>query len=252
MAKHPMVDQYDLSSVKLIFSGAAPLSKELADAVKERTPVMAILQGFGMSEMTLSVLQQSLEFNTPGSVGVLRPGTWGKIIDPNTGTVLGPNERGEMCFKGSAVMKGYIRDNVATRNTIDADGWLHTGDIGYYTEDHEWFIVDRIKELIKYKGFQVPPAEIEALLLTHPNINDAGVIGIADEAVGERALGFVVRKKNSKLTEQEVLDFVNEKMSHAKRLHGGVRFIDSIPKNITGKILRRELRELAKDIKSKL
>lgn len=208
LAKHPQVDNYDLSSLKMLYSGAAPLSEELCLAVKARIPVIGVLQGFGMSEMTLSVLQQSLEFQTPGSVGVLRPGSWGKIIDPETGSVLGPNERGEMCFKGSATMKGYIGDKTATLNTIDSDGWLHTGDVGYYNENGEWFIVDRLKELIKFKAFQVPPAEIEALLLTHPEVDDAGVIGVPNEAAGEIAVGFVVRKQNSKLSEQDVLDFV--------------------------------------------
>lgn len=208
LAKSPAVSKYDLSSVLCIYCGAAPLSKEISDIVYERLNVLFILQGFGMSEMTLSVLQQTPGRVTNGSIGTLRPGTWGKIIDPDTQAVLGPNERGEMCFKGSAIMKGYISNTEATKGTIDANGWLHTGDIGYYNEEEDWFIVDRLKELIKYKGYQVPPAELEAVLLTHSQIIDAGVVGIPDEATGELAFAFVVKKKNSQLTEQEVLDFI--------------------------------------------
>lgn len=139
----------------IIGCGAAPLSKDLQDAVTARLNVFSVRQGYGMSEMTLSVLCQSDTHAKAGSVGNLRPGVWGKIIDPESGRALGPNELGEMCFKGSAIMKGYIRNPEATQATIDADGWLHTGDIGYHDDHEEWFIVDRIKELIKYKGFQV-------------------------------------------------------------------------------------------------
>lgn len=220
LAKSPLVDEYDVSSLLIIGCGAAPLSKDLQDAVKNRLNVFSVRQGYGMSEMTLSVLTQSELNNKAGSVGTLRPGVWGKIVDPSNGKTLGPNQRGEMCFKGSAIMKGYIRDVNATRETIDANGWLHTGDIGYYDEDGEWFIVDRIKELIKYKGYQVPPAEIEAVLLTHPDILDAAVIGIPDEKAGELPLAFVVRHKNSNLTEKDVCDFVASKFfKHKKSIY---------------------------------
>lgn len=208
LAKSPLVNKYDISSLLVIGCGAAPLSKEISDAVRSRLNILALRQGYGMSEMTFSVLAQSEGFEKVGSVGTLRAGVWGKIIDPETGNVLGPNQRGEMCFKGSAIMRGYVRNKVATDQTIDKDGWLHTGDVGYYDEDGEWFIVDRLKELIKYKGFQVPPAEIEAILLTHPDINDAAVIGIPDENAGELPFAFVVRKSNSNLTKEEVIEFV--------------------------------------------
>lgn len=211
LAKSPLVDQYDLSSLLVIGCGAAPLSKDVSDAVKARLNVFEIAQGYGMSEMTLSVLAQTLENNKPGSVGSLRPGTYGKVIDLETGQALGPNRRGEMCFKGNIIMKGYVNNSEATKDTIDAEGWLHTGDIGYYDEDQEWFIVDRIKELIKYKGYQVPPAEIEAILLTHPEILDAAVIGVPDERAGELPFAFVVRKPNGKLTKQDVIAYVASK-----------------------------------------
>lgn len=209
LVQSPLVDEYDLSSILIIGSGAAPCSQELLDALMKRVPsIMFIGQGYGMTEMTLSALTQTPFRMKSGSVGVLRQGVWGKIVDVETGDALGPNQRGEMCFKGSIIMKGYINNEAETKQIIDADGWLHTGDVGYYDEDEEWFIVDRIKELIKYKGFQVPPAELEAILISHQNILDAAVIGIPDEKAGELPLAFVVKRPGSNLTEKEVCDFV--------------------------------------------
>uniref|UniRef100_A0A182R867 Luciferin 4-monooxygenase n=1 Tax=Anopheles funestus TaxID=62324 RepID=A0A182R867_ANOFN len=248
LAKHPMVDNYDLSTLMTLFCGAAPLSKEIEDQVRVRLGVAFIRQGYGMSETTLGVLMQDGFENKAGSVGRVRMGQWVKVIDPETGRALGPNQRGELCFKGSLIMKGYV----GKENAIDADGWLHTGDIAYYDDDQEFFIVDRIKELIKYKGFQVPPAELEAILLEHPKISDAAVIGVPDERAGELPLAFVVKEYGEQLTEQEVRDFVAGKVSEQKRLHGGVRFVETIPKTASGKILRRELRDLVKNTKSKL
>ncbi|KAH8271443.1 hypothetical protein KR018_010792 [Drosophila ironensis] len=251
LAKHPIVDKYDLSSLMVLLCGAAPLSRETEDQIKERIGVPFIRQGYGLSESTLSVLVQNDDFCKPGSVGVLKVGIYAKVIDPDTGKLLGANERGELCFKGDGIMKGYIGDTKSTQTAIQ-DGWLHTGDIGYYDDDFEFFIVDRIKELIKYKGFQVPPAEIEALLLSHDKIKDAAVIGKPDEAAGELPLAFVVKQANVQLTENDVIQFVNDHASPAKRLRGGVIFVDEIPKNPSGKILRRILRNMLKKPKSKL
>nr|XP_016944460.1 4-coumarate--CoA ligase 1 [Drosophila suzukii] len=251
LAKHPIVDKYDLSSLMVLLCGAAPLSRETEDQIKERIGVPFIRQGYGLSESTLSVLVQNDEFCKPGSVGVLKVGIYAKVIDPDTGKLLGANERGELCFKGDGIMKGYIGDTKSTQTAIK-DGWLHTGDIGYYDDDFEFFIVDRIKELIKYKGFQVPPAEIESLLLTNDKIKDAAVIGKPDEEAGELPMAFVVKQANVELTESEVIQFVNDNASPAKRLRGGVIFVDEIPKNPSGKILRRILRDMLKKPKSKL
>ncbi|XP_017036259.1 luciferin 4-monooxygenase-like [Drosophila kikkawai] len=251
LAKHPIVDKYDLSSLMVLLCGAAPLSRETEDQIKKRIGVPFIRQGYGLSEATLGVLVQNDDFCKPGSVGILKVGIYAKVIDPDTGRILGANERGELCFKGDAIMKGYIGDTKSTQTAI-RDGWLHTGDIGYYDDDFEFFIVDRIKELIKYKGFQVPPAEIEALLLTHEKIKDAAVIGKPDEEAGELPLAFVVKQANVQLSENDVIQFVNELASPAKRLRGGVIFVEDIPKNPSGKILRRVLRDMLKKPKSKL
>lgn len=274
LAKDEIVDHFDISSLRLILSGAAPLSKEVEDFVRNRlkNPKLVIKQGYGMTELTVGVLVQK-DIIKPGSVGDLNAGVYGKVVD-EAGVALGPYKRGELCFKGSVLMMGYINDKAATSATIDKDGWLHTGDVGYYDDDLQFFIVDRIKELIKWKGFQVPPAgellfnqvlevllsynlisfsEIEALLLTNEKIKDCGVIGKPDDIAGELPLAFVV-KDDPSLTESDVIEFVADRASYAKRLHGGVIFVDEVPKNPSGKILRRELRDFLKlhELKSKL
>lgn len=212
LAKSPMVDNYNMSSVKLIRCGAAPLSKGIQDAVQKRLNIPMVRQGYGMTEGTLSFSGQSDDFSTAGSVGELRRGLQCRIVDETTGANLPAFQQGEVWLKGSVIMKGYVNDEVATRNTIDSDGWLHTGDIGYYSDKGELFIVDRLKELIKYKGFQVAPAEVEGLLLQHPKIADAGVIGKPDDASGESPLAFVVKRESMELTEQEVVQFVAGKL----------------------------------------
>lgn len=252
LAKHPMVDAYDLSSLREVICGAAPLSKEVEDAVYKRIGIQSIRQGYGMSETALSVLVQKDEIRKPGSVGSLNIGCWGKVIDPETGKSLGPNQPGELCFMGTQIMKGYINNEKATSETIDKEGWLHTGDIGFYDQDKQFFIIDRLKELIKYKGYQVPPAEIEGVLLNNPKIKDAAVIGVPDEDCGELPLAFIVKQDGVAITEEEIIKYVSEHVSAAKRLHGGVRFIEEIPKNMSGKILRRELRDLLKKPVAKL
>ncbi|KAL7043369.1 hypothetical protein ACKWTF_001475 [Chironomus riparius] len=252
LSKTPLLSNYDLSSLKLIFSGAAPLTKELEEEVKKRfNDEIIVLQAYGQTEATLGVLYSDVATAKPGSVGQLVRGTYGKVVDSD-GNILGANKVGELCFKGPFIMKGYIDNVEATSSTIDKDGWLHSGDLGYYDEDYQFFIVDRLKELIKYKGYQVPPAELEGLLSTHAKIRDAGVIGIPDEAAGELPFAFIVKEEGSDLTEQEVKDFVAKNASNPKWLRGGVKFIDAIPKNITGKILRREMKALYKTMKAKL
>lgn len=279
LAKSPLVLTYDLSSVKVIWSGAAPLSKKVENIVKDRTGVKLIRQGYGMTEGTYTFCAQNDQYHTNGSVGVLLRGLYGRVVDVDSGKILEPNQTGELHFKGQTIMKGYIGNAQATSATIDADGWLHTGDVGYYDTNGEWFIVDRIKELIKYKAFQVPPAEIEAVLLTHPQIKDAGVVGVLKEESGEAAFAFVVKQPNAQITECDVFQYVagdhpisslfksflsiallrtynllqlSERLSNPKRLHGGIKFVDAIPKSLTGKILRRVLRNMATDLKSKL
>lgn len=244
LAKSPMIDEYNLESLKLITCGASVLSKELEEAVNDRFKgKVQITQAYGMSELTLGVVSQSAVLKV-GSVGSVLPGIYGKVINEN-GASLGVNQQGELCFKGFLLMKGYIGNEKATKDTIDKDGWLHTGDIGYYDEDQQFFIVDRIKDLIKYKGFQVAPAEIEAILLSHPDIMDSAIVGIPDPKCGELPFAFVVKRSGSDLTENEVIDFVAQLASKQKHLYGGVKFVLEIPKNANRKVLRRQLRQVA-------
>lgn len=208
LAKHPLVDDYDLSSLAIIWCGAAPLSAESEDAVRQRLNIGIIRQGYGMTEGTLALFGQTDELHKSGSVGAVRHGILARICDVETGVALPANCPGELCFKGSVVMKGYVGDRQATEAMLDADGFLHTGDIGYYEETGEMFIVDRLKELIKYNGFQVPPAEIEGVLLQHADVLGAGVVGVPDERAGELPLAFVVRRTGSAVTADEIQRFV--------------------------------------------
>lgn len=208
-AKHPDVDHYDLSSLRVIWCGEAPLSAESVEAVTRRlNSAIIIRQGYGLTEGTLALIGQTDVRHKDGSVGELRPGLLARIADVETGDALPANRRGELCFKGGVVMKGYVGDRQATAAMVDADGWLHTGDIAYYEETGELFVVDRLKELIKYNGFQVPPAEIEGVLLQHSDVLEAGVVGEPDERVGERPVAFVVRREGSTVTEEEIRQFV--------------------------------------------
>jgi 4-coumarate--CoA ligase len=240
LAKHPMVDDYDLSKLEQVFSGAAPLSAELSLEAGARLGC-EVVQGYGMTETSpVTHLTPPGKFK-PGSVGVGAPNTETRIVEPVTGADLGVGEDGEVCVRGPQVMLGYLNNQAATDAMIDRDGWLHTGDIGHVDADGHLFVVDRLKELIKYKGFQVPPAELEALLLTHPAVADAAVVGQPDEEAGEVPVAYVVLRPGSEATEEEIAAFVAGQVAHYKQVRKVV-LTDAIPKSASGKILRRLLR----------
>nr|UIP35214.1 4-coumarate-CoA ligase 2 [Leucojum aestivum] len=246
LAKNPVVEKYDLGTVRMVLSGAAPLGKELEAALKGRLPQAVLGQGYGMTEAgpVISMCPGFAMRPTPaksGSCGTVVRNAELKVMDPETGFSLGRSQPGEICIRGPQIMKGYLNDPEATSATIDVEGWLHTGDVGYVDEDDEIFIVDRVKELIKFKGFQVPPAELEALLLSHPFIADAAVIPQKDEVAGEVPVAFVVPSKSSDLTEEIVKEFISKQVVFYKRIHK-VYFIHAIPKSPSGKILRKDLR----------
>ncbi len=241
LAKHPAVDSYDLSSLVQVFSGAAPLGAEIAMEAEKRIGC-EVVQGYGMTELS------PVSHTTPpgmfkaGSSGVTVSNTESRIVDPDTGEDQPFGERGELWVRGPQVMKGYLNNPEATAATLDSDGWLHTGDVAIIDEDHHMTIVDRVKELIKYNGFQVPPAELEALLITHPEVNDVAVIGIPDESAGELPKAFIVRSPGSEVTAEDLQAFVAEHVASYKHIRL-VEFIDEIPKSASGKILRRLLRD---------
>ncbi|XP_062222338.1 4-coumarate--CoA ligase 2 [Phragmites australis] len=246
LAKNPALEKYDLSSIRIVLSGAAPLGKELVDALRARVPQAIFGQGYGMTEAgpVLSMCPAFAKEPTPakpGSCGTVVRNAELKVVDPDTGLSLGRNLPGEICIRGPQIMKGYLNDPEATARTIDVDGWLHTGDIGYVDDDEEVFIVDRAKELIKFKGFQVPPAELETLLIAHPSIADAAVVPQKDDAAGEVPVAFVVRAADSDIAEEAIKEFISNQVVFYKKLHK-VYFTHSIPKSASGKILRRELR----------
>jgi 4-coumarate--CoA ligase len=240
LAKHPLVDQFDTSSLRQIVSGAAPLGADLAGAAKQRVGV-EVVQGYGLTETSPVTNLMPLGQDRPGTVGVLVPNLEMRIVDPATGEDRGPGGEGEIWFRGPNVMKGYLGRAKETGEMLDDESWLHTGDIGGIDDEGFLSITDRLKELIKYKGFQVPPAELEALLITHPKISDVAVIGVADEEAGELPKAFVVPAPDSDLTEDEVVAFSKEHLATYKQVRL-VEFIDEVPKSLSGKILRRELR----------
>jgi acyl-CoA synthetase (AMP-forming)/AMP-acid ligase II len=237
LAKHPLVDKYDLSSLKTVLSGAAPLDAALEAAAAERIGTL-VTQGWGLTETSPVATTNLGGEPRPGSVGRLLPNTQMRVVDPATGADRPVGETGELVLSGPQVMKGYLGRPEETAGMLDPDGWLHTGDLGYVDGDGYWYVVDRVKELIKYKGLQVAPAELEAVLLSHPAIADAAVVRAADEEAGEVPKAFVVAR--SPLTEAEVMAYVAERVAPFKKVRM-VEFVDEIPKAPSGKILRRVL-----------
>lgn len=247
LAKHPAVEQFDLSSVHSVFSGAAPLDGETAETAGRRIGAR-FFQGYGMSELSPVSHAIPAEGGMPvSSVGVLIPNCDAKLVDPETGAELeehgddGLTAPGEIWVRGPNVMLGYLNRPDATAETLDADGFLHTGDIGVHHVDGYFTIVDRLKELIKYHGYQIAPAELEALLLSHPKIQDAAVIGVRGDDGEEIPKAFVVAAPEAGLSADDVMAFVAGQVAPHKKVRR-VEFIDAVPKSASGKILRKDLR----------
>jgi acyl-CoA synthetase (AMP-forming)/AMP-acid ligase II len=238
LSRAPEIDNYDLSRLKLVHCGAASLASNVAEECSQRLGCQ-IKYGYGLTEVSpLSHASVPSKLDKPGSVGYCLPNTECKIVDPDTKAELAANQEGEIWIRGPQVMKGYLGNHKATEEMIDEEGWLRTGDIGYADEKGRLFVVDRLKELIKYKGRQVAPAELEAILLSHPAVADAGVIPSPDEEAGEVPKAFIVLKGPA--TAEEIMEFVAQRVSPHKRIRQ-LEFVNEIPKSPAGKILRRLL-----------
>jgi acyl-CoA synthetase (AMP-forming)/AMP-acid ligase II len=244
LAKHPAVAAHDLSSLEYIVSVAAPLDADLADACSRRLGLPPVLQAYGMTELSpgTHVVPRGAENPPPGTVGKLLPNTEMRIVSlDDPAKDLGPEEEGEVLIRGPQVMKGYLGRPDATAAMIDAEGWLHTGDVGRIDGDGWLHVVDRVKELIKYKGYQVAPAELEAVLLTHDRIADAAVIGVVDGVGNEIPKAYVVPQQGAAITGGDVMAYVAERVAPYKKVRQ-VEFVEAVPRAASGKILRRELR----------
>ncbi|XP_036138799.1 4-coumarate--CoA ligase 1 isoform X2 [Monomorium pharaonis] len=247
LLKADCMKKYSLSSVKVIMSSGSIIKSEVQEELRRILPHAQIVQGYGMTEVN-GLITMQLSHHKNGSCGVVTKNVQIKIVNPENGKVLGPNEPGEIWIKSINVMNGYYKNPEATKNTIDDKGWLHSGDIGYVDKDGELFIINRIKELIKYRGYQISPAEIENVLLTHPAVLEAGIVGMPHPLDDEHPLAYVTKKPGAKVTEQELIDFVaNNMMDHCK-LRAGVIFLDNFPYTGSGKISRRDLKEMTEKL----
>ncbi|KAI4350545.1 hypothetical protein L6164_004992 [Bauhinia variegata] len=244
MIKDGLTDGYDLRSLEGVGCGGAPLGKDVIAAFRSKFPTVVLAQGYGLTEATSTVsrLMGPVEVRQPGTTGKLMSCLEAKIVDPHTGEFMLPGEQGEIWLRGPSIMKGYVGDSEANSATFVGE-WLKTGDLGYIDKEGFLYIVDRLKELIKYKAYQVAPAELEQLLQSHPEIIDAAVIPYPDPEAGQIPMACVVRRPQSSLGEAEVIDFIAEKVAPYKKIRR-VAFVDSIPKNASGKILRKDLTKI--------
>lgn len=248
LARNPLVKKYDLSSVGGIMSAAAPLAPQLIEEIYEKFQI-PVKQAYGMSETAPAVTHQTAwddAMKFKGSVGKLLANTSAKWMSPES-KELSKGQEGELWLKGPQIFIGYHDNAEATKNSFSEDGWFKTGDVGFEDEHGNFYITDRVKELIKYKGYQVAPAELEALLLKNPKVRDVAVLGMyVEEMASEVPRAFIVPEEGLKPSpelEKDIVDWMNAQVSHPKKLRGGVEFVDEVPKSPTGKILRRLLKD---------
>lgn len=243
LGKHPAVTPKHLESVYGIISGAAPLSASDAEAVLAKNKNIIFRQGYGLTETNGAISIAKNKDKNHSSVGYVLSSAEVKIADLQTQKALGPNEEGEIWFRARSLMSCYYENEAATKEVLTEDGWYKTGDIGKYDENKYLYVTDRLKELIKVKGFQVPPAELETILRTHPKVLDCAVIGIPDPISGESPKAFIVTQQGQELKDKEILEYINSKVAAFKKVKE-VQFIENIPKNPAGKILRKDLKKL--------
>ncbi|CAB3235615.1 unnamed protein product [Arctia plantaginis] len=244
LSKSEEVDKFNVDSLKIIYSRSSPLHNKTIKEVKSRFPNLKnVLQGYGMTEAgELTSESWGTKGPKPGSVGMATPGITLKVVDPETCEMLGPNQRGEICLRGSVFMKGYI--GVDPSVYLDKEGFFKTGDLGYYDDDKYFYIVERLKEMIVYDGYKVAPLELETIIQLHPGVREAGVVGKPVPVYGEEPSAFVVKQPGFTVTEKELMSYVALEVAPFMQLRGGVKFIEEIPRNPRGKIVRQRLREM--------
>nr|XP_043613760.1 4-coumarate--CoA ligase-like 1 [Erigeron canadensis] len=247
LVKHPIME--DLAKLKLrsVMTAAAPLAPEIYEEFQRKFPQVEVQEAYGMTEHSCITLthgdpRKGHHTSKKRSVGYILPNLEVKFVDPDTGLSLPSNTPGEICVRSQCVMKGYYKNEAETAQTIDEKGWLHTGDIGFIDDEGDIFIVDRMKELIKYKGFQVAPAELEGILLGHPSVEDAAVVGLPDKEAGEIPGANVVMSKDAKESEEDMMKYVANNVAQYKKVRV-LQFVDNIPKSPSGKIMRRLIKE---------
>nr|XP_034180941.1 PKS-NRPS hybrid synthetase psoA-like [Osmia lignaria] len=245
LARYNNLQHYDLSSLRNLYTGGSSMGKEAEDLARKRFPQTLLLQAYGMTELG-NLLATQVEGSTSGSCGIPATNCEIKIIDPETGKVLGPNQNGEICAKIVSMMTGYYKNPEATKNTIDEDGWLHSGDLGYYNEKGELFIIDRLKELIKFQGFQIAPTEIEGVLQSHPAVLEVAVVSMPHPLDCEHPVAFISKVPTKEVTAAELMMLVANNLMDYCQLRGGVKFLPSLPHTPSGKIARNELKKMAK------
>ncbi|XP_029156723.1 4-coumarate--CoA ligase 1-like [Nylanderia fulva] len=245
--KADYVKKYPLLSLETIICGGAAIKSKAQEKMRHILPHVQMSQAYGMTELG-GIATMQLSNHKNGSCGTVVENVQLKIVDPENENILGPNQAGEVWVKTATMMNGYYKNLEATKNTIDKEGWLHSGDIGYIDEDGELFIIDRIKELIKYRGYQISPGEIEDVLLLHKAVMETAVVGVPHAIDDEHPIAYVTIKSGVKITEQELIDFVSNNMMDQYRLRAGVIFLETFPYTGSGKIARKDLRAMAKKL----
>ncbi|XP_064087073.1 uncharacterized protein LOC135201767 [Macrobrachium nipponense] len=238
---------HDLSSLITFVTGSEPVSASTLTNVTKKSGRMA-MQGWGMSETTgIGTATSTQTYDKEGCVGKFQPFFQAKVIDLETGEMLGEGQEGELCVRGASIMLGYANNPKATAETIDPEGWLHTGDLVYFDEEDNFYVTGRIKDLIKVKGYQVAPAELENIIRKMEGVRDVAVAGIPDERLGEVPKAWVVPRADAVLDTKAIIENVAAQVTPYKQLAGGVEVVHSIPRNHIGKVLRRQLRKPYED-----
>ncbi|HNT89267.1 MAG TPA: AMP-binding protein, partial [Candidatus Hydrogenedentes bacterium] len=247
---HPEFDMFDLSSLRTGIMAGAPCPIETMRRVVDQMHCPEITIAYGLTEASPVITQTSTDDTLErrvGTVGTVQPGIEVKIVDPETGATLGPNEPGELCCRGYNVMKGYYKMPEATAAAIDAEGWLHSGDLATRDEDGYYRIVGRSKDMIIRGGENIYPREIEEFLFTMPGVETVQVVGVPDARFGEVAAAFIKRKAGTDLTEEDVRDFARTRIARYKAPQH-IFFVESFPMTASEKIQKYKLREMAKEL----